>query len=181
MRCVLGKVRSAVGRFARDEGGSATMEFAVVLPFFVIIVFMFAEVGVLAGRTILMKRGVSIAIRDVQLGLNPTADINQFRDSVCRNAFLINSCQQDLFIEMKRIDVTQQASLGDVACVNRVDPSLSPVVTFNKGGTGDIMLVRACLVVDPVFPGTGLAVTLARDASGGYAIVSQTAFMNEPK
>ena len=42
------------------------------------------------------------------------------------------------------------------------------------------MLVRACILVKPVFPGAGIGADLARQLNGEYAIVATSAFMNEP-
>lgn len=172
--------RAALGRFVRDTSGAPTLEFAVILPFLVIIIFMFAEVGVFAGRTILLKRGVNVAIRDVQIAADPLAGIDQFKQTVCRNAFLITNCSQNLMVEMRPITQIGSPSFGAAGCVNRVDPDLSPVVEFTQGSPNEIMFVRACLSVDPVFPSTGLGVGLQWDSSGGYYIVASTAFMNEP-
>jgi len=169
-----------VRRFASDTHGAASMEFAVVFPFFVILLFMSGEVGVLAGRTVLFKRGVDIAAREVRLGFNPGADVEQFKRTVCAYAFLINTCEQDLKVEMVRINSTIGQDRGAVVCRNRVDPDLEPVTTYTRGKTDDIILIRACLIVDPVFPGTGLGASLARtELGGGYAIVALNAFMNE--
>lgn len=168
-------------RFARDDTeGAATLEFVLLLPFFLTIVFMTAEVGILTGRTVLLKRGVSIAIRDIQLGINASADPQQFRETVCRNAFLIDTCIEDLKVEMVDISDTIGQDRGAIACRNRVDADLEPLTVYEPGTTDDIILVRACLLVNPVFPGTGLGAALAKDElGGGYAIVALTAFMNE--
>lgn len=168
-------------RFLRDETGSATMEFAVVLPFLVLIVFMFAEIGILTGRTALMKRGVSIAIRDVRLGLNPNADVAQFRNTVCANAFLIDECNDELTVDVQPLSQVAytQGTKQTVVCRNREDPDSTPQTDFNQGVEGEIMLVRACLIVDPVFPGTGFGAGLAWEPGGGYWITAITAFMNE--
>ncbi len=42
------------------------------------------------------------------------------------------------------------------------------------------MFVRACMIVDPIFPGLGITLGLQRDNSGGLQMVTYTAFMNEP-
>jgi len=42
------------------------------------------------------------------------------------------------------------------------------------------MYVRACVVVDPLVPGIGLALHLPLDPTGGLAMVSYGAFTNEP-
>ncbi|MEM6972736.1 MAG: hypothetical protein AAF577_08015 [Pseudomonadota bacterium] len=43
------------------------------------------------------------------------------------------------------------------------------------------MFVRACLLIDPFFPGSAIAADLARDSTGALAITATTAFMNEPE
>lgn len=175
------RLTKTLRQFARDDTqGAATLEFVLLLPFFLIIVFMTVEVGILTGRTVLLKRGVSIATRDIQLGINQTVDEEQFRRTVCSNAFLIDTCFADLKVEMIRIDNTIGQNRGAVACRNRIEPDLEPAVAFEAGGSDDIILVRACLIVDPVFPGTGLGASLARDElGGGYAIIAKSAFQNE--
>ena len=54
------------------------------------------------------------------------------------------------------------------------------MISFDPGTRSEIMVIRACLIVDPIFPGMGLGAMLPVDASGGYSIVMQSAFMNEP-
>jgi hypothetical protein len=68
---------------------------------------------------------------------------------------------------------------GGANCIDRTS-DVDPVITFVPGARSEIMFVRACLIVDPIFPGMGLGAQLPVDASGGYAIVVQSAFMNEP-
>ena len=55
-----------------------------------------------------------------------------------------------------------------------------PVVTFNPGSRSEIMFMRACVVIDPLMPGMGLGLHLPKDTSGGFALVSYSAFVNEP-
>ena len=42
------------------------------------------------------------------------------------------------------------------------------------------MIVRACAVFEPLFPTTGLGLRMPRVNSSDYAIVSMSAFVNEP-
>jgi len=55
-----------------------------------------------------------------------------------------------------------------------------PVVAFDTSQPNRIMLVRACLIVDPVFPGTGFLAELPSVVGGGYAVTVQAAFISEP-
>ncbi|MEM6666880.1 MAG: hypothetical protein AAF638_10800 [Pseudomonadota bacterium] len=181
--------RSVLQRFIKDDGGMASLEFAVALPFVVIIMCMAAEIGILTGRTVLLKRGVDIAIRDVRLGAYNTVGDAAFRRTICANAFLIDTCERDLTIDMTPIQAAAlDGSLRQtVVCRNREDEDATPVTDFDPGLEGSIMLVRVCLVVDPVFPGTALGAGLnwQRGAgtdvepTGGYWITAITAFMNE--
>ncbi|MEM7056210.1 MAG: TadE/TadG family type IV pilus assembly protein [Pseudomonadota bacterium] len=179
-----GRNKSRVAAFFRDTSGAATLEFVVLVPFLMIVVFMFAEVGILTGRTVLMKRGVSIAARDIRLGLVDPTNIQSFRNTVCREAFLINSCYTELQLEIFPIDpASTQDRLTQVQCANRFPADGQPVLPatrYNVGIDGDIMIIKACLVVDPVFIGTGMAagLTLA-DGQPGYYIIVKSAFMRE--
>ena len=66
-------------------------------------------------------------------------------------------------------------------CINRENEDWTPSTTFDPGAREQIMLVRACLLVKPVFPGAGIGADLSRELNGEYAIVATSAFQNEPK
>lgn len=167
----------AIRRFFFNRDGATTTEFAVAFPFFMWILFMFTEIGVLTLRTAMLKRGLSIATRDVRVGDPAVLTLSGFRTSVCNNAFFLQDCADSLLIEMTKIE---NANLATFNCVNRADETLTPATTFNPGKPDEIMLVRACILVKPVFPGAGIGADLARQLNGEYAIVATSAFMNEP-
>lgn len=183
------RIRSAVSTFFRDTSGAATLEFVVLVPFLMIVIFMFAEIGILTGRKVLLKRGVSIASRDIRLG--DTLDETAFRTTVCENAFLINSCIDELRVEMIPHDVAAgQNPNATVYCPNRFpEPDAEPPVNnYTNGVDGDIMIIKACLIVNPVFPGAAFAAGLPwawlepglTSADGaGYAIIARSAVMVE--
>ncbi len=49
------------------------------------------------------------------------------------------------------------------------------------GTSNEMMLIRACVMLDPIFPTTGMGFHLPMDGTGAYALVSSTAFVNEPR
>lgn len=183
------KIKSTVSAFCRDTSGAATLEFVVLVPFLMIVIFMFAEIGILTGRKVLLKRGVSIAARDIRLG--NTVDEEAFRRTACRNAFLISSCFNELRVEMVPHDVASgQNPNSNVYCPNRFpDPNdAAPNNNYTNGVDGDIMIIKACLIVNPVFPGAAFAAGLPwawlepglTSADGaGYAIIARSAVMIE--
>lgn len=175
----VGPLRKRLGAFGRDSAGNATMEFVVLFPFLLYMIFSIAEAGVLMTRTVMLDRGLDIAIRDLRLGLTEGVTHDIIKSQVCDAAFLLGRCDDVVLLEVSPLPNATSFPAGEANCIDRTS-TLEPVVSFTPGARSEIMFVRACLVVDPLFPGTGLGAMLRRDASGGYAIVVQSAFMNEP-
>ncbi len=175
------RICSAVLRpFWRNTEGNATMEFMVIVPFLFYIIFSIAEAGVLMVRSVMLDRGLDTAIRDLRLGLTPGIDHDGIKDIICDAAFLLGSCEDVLLLELTPIpNFADSIPATPTSCVDRTS-DIDPVISFNPGVESDVMLVRACIVVDPIFPGMGLGALLPKDDSGGYAITSQSAFVNEP-
>lgn len=164
--------------FAADQAGNATLEFAVLVPWLLYIIFSMGEAGTLMVRSVMLDRGLDIAVRDIRLGLPTRDSVDAIKARVCEGAFLLTNCEDSLLIELRPLnDLT--AFSGQANCVDRTE-TLTPTVTYTPGSNSEIMFIRACIIVDPIFPGMGLGAMLPRDASGGYAIVAQSAFMNEP-
>ena len=172
-------IRDRIAAFARDNGGNATLEFIVLTPFLFYMIFSIAEAGVLMTRTVMLDRGVDIAIRDLRLGLTPGITHDGLKDKICEQAFLLGGCDTGLLLELVTVADAASFPAGETNCIDRTG-EVAPTISFTPGARSEIMFVRACVVVDPIFPGIGLAAMLPADASGGHAIVVQTAFMNEP-
>lgn len=193
-------LRHRFAAFLAQERGNATIEFTVLILPLIFIIFTIAELGVFMTRSVMISRGTDLAIRDVRLGtlpvggtFDPDGDGGQepvqddglpFKQRVCDGAFLITDCVTQLQVEVTELS---DVSLFDSATVQCVDEPAKTTITpvsaasFDPGDPSEIMFVRVCLVVNPLFPGVGLGAQLATDAlSGGYAIVAETAFMNEP-
>ena len=172
----------ATGRAAalwREESGNATIEFIVIFPLLMYFIFSMGEIGVLMTRSMMLSRGIDIAIRDVRLGLTAGITHDDLKVQICDAAFLLGECEDVILLELSPMPNAGSFPTAAVSCVDRTS-DVEPVINFNPGARSEIMLVRACLIVDPVFPGTGIGALLPKDASGGYSIVVQSAFMNEP-
>ncbi len=173
-------LRQAARSLLGDCAGNATIEFVLIAPALFYLVFTIGELGVIMTRSAMLDRGMSVAVRDLRLGLTPGVTHDQIKDRICEAAFLLGSCDEVLMLELVPLPDAASYPPGQVACVDR-SSEITPVTTFNPGARSEIMLVRACLVADPLFPGVGLGAMLPKDASGGYAILAQSAFMNEPE
>ena len=95
---------------------------------------------------------------------------------------MFNNCAANLMIDLQKVSTTTWAlPTNATSCVNNnavIQPPVAPVF----GQQNDLMLVRACIVVDAMFPLTGLGLSLTRTTAngGGYEIVAVSAFANEP-
>ncbi|MEM9043281.1 MAG: TadE family protein [Pseudomonadota bacterium] len=168
-------------RFLANDDGNASIEFVIVFPFFMFLFLSIVEMGFLATRAVLLERGLDMAIRDVRLDLIAELDHEKLKNRVCELSTILTNCDEDLFVELQLFDANASFPQNAAFCQDRSDrESLDPKTNFNPGGRAEIMFVRACMVVDPIVPGTGLGLSLPRDQSGGYQLVTYSAFMNEP-
>ncbi len=165
--------------FIEDQSGNATIEFVMVFPVLMFFVMMVFETGFIATRSVLLERGLDIAARDLRLGTDPTIDHEKLKKLVCENSTILLNCERDLVLEVVEFDINSAYPQNQANCIDRTE-EIEPTITFNPGGRNRIMFVRACMIIDPIFPGLGISLGLRKDNSGGYQLVTYTAFMNEP-
>ncbi|MEZ5752930.1 MAG: TadE/TadG family type IV pilus assembly protein [Paracoccaceae bacterium] len=177
----MNRVLSLFRRFTLNDLGSATVEFVIAVPIVLSMLFTAIDFGAVMLRQVFLDRSVSMAMREVRLGNVTSANIDDFRAAICSGTFLVPNCTSVMTIEMRPIPTDTFAGLtSSTQCVDRA-ASVSPVVDFNPGaGAQELMLLKVCVVVDPFIELTGMVLGMETDASGGYAIVSQAAFANEP-
>jgi hypothetical protein len=168
-----------MGRFIEDQSGNATIEFVIVFPVLMFFVMMVFETGFIATRSVLLERGLDIAARDLRLGTDPTIDHEKLKKLVCENSNILANCERDLILEVVELDINSAYPQNQANCIDRTE-EIEPTITFNPGGRNRIMFVRACMIIDPIFPVLGISLGLRKDNSGGYQLVTYTAFMNEP-
>lgn len=172
-------------RALRREGGAATVEFVMLFPVFMLVAANAIEASLLMTRAVLLDRGLDMAVREIRVNAGAPPSFEEFRASVCRHAVRLTGCEDALRVELARVETTSWGLLDPQArCVDRSE-TIAPVVAiapgdFEHGVANDLMMVRACLVADPLVPNVGLAALLPRDASGGYRLVAVSAFVQEP-
>lgn len=171
--------RHRLRRLRRREEGTATVEFVILFPVFITLVISGFEAGMLMTRQLMLERGLDMTMRSVRLGkVGGTSD--DVKKAICDASIIIPDCMNVVMLEMQKIDKkTWNDPLVGNRCVER-GADVQPKTTFTPGGSGELMIIRACAVFDPMFPATGLGVHLPRDASGGYRLMATSAFVYEP-
>ncbi|MEM6576926.1 MAG: TadE family protein [Pseudomonadota bacterium] len=171
--------------YARDEEGSASVEFVLIFPVYLALMIMSIELGFVTLRGVMLERGMDMVVRDIRLG---TADFlvdgkvqhQEVIDAVCENSLILVDCRNSLRLEMAPSDLRAFSSLDTtVDCTNRAEPS-EPVLELGAPQANELLLLRACLKYDPLFPKTALGSKLKTDDNGQTRIVSTTAFVREP-
>lgn len=164
-------------RFATDAHGGASLEFVLVLPLLFVVMTAYFEVGWHTLRAAMLERGLALAARDIRLGVGPLTH-EAVKAKVCEHAVVLADCERDLLLELDELDLAPGADKTP-NCIDRTG-RIEPKIEFDPGGRNRVMHIRACMIVDPLLPGIGVGLGLALDASGGYQLLADTAFMNEP-
>ncbi|WP_322892771.1 MULTISPECIES: TadE/TadG family type IV pilus assembly protein [unclassified Yoonia] len=168
-------------QFCRDESGTSTIEFVIIAPVFFMFLFMGVELGMVMTRQAMLDRAVDISIRALRLGNIQDPTLAKLRRSICASTSIIQDCEQNLLLELRRVSTTTwDFPTAPPACIDRTE-EIAPVTQITGGGSHDLMILRACLIIDPIFPTSQLGLRLPLDASGGYQMFATSAFVNEPR
>ena len=179
-RTAFGRIGGFMKRGFLSEAGTASMEFVIVVPVIMMIFMASIESGAFMTRLIMLERSVDNVMRSLRLGQinNPTPAL--LKSQICDGSVIMKDCAANITIDLQPVSTTTWGfPANSPECVNR-DQNISPPTTFNPGVQHEIMMVRVCVIQEAIFPLVGLGLKLSRDASGGYALATTTAFVNEP-
>ena len=174
------KLIKRLKRAATGDDGSASIEFVILFPAIMTIFLSSFEVSIYLTRAVLLDRALDLNVRLLRLGSLEPATSEELKTRVCNDALIFKNCPNAIMIELTEISTASwNLPAAQMTCVNR-DEEIQPVVAFDFGGLNDLMLVRACTVLDPFFGTTPLVMGLPLDASGGYTVAAASTFVNEP-
>ncbi len=171
------KLRSA---FLREDGTS-TVEFVIVVPTFLLIFVSIFELGMAMTRLTMLEHSLDVTMREIRIGTNQTFTHDAIRDEICKNAGYLRDCQTGLQVEMIKIDREDWIMPSrEATCIDQSPGAARPVIRLDNGAPSDVMFIRACFVVEPLFPTFGLGAIVETDAAGNMHLVANSAFAQEP-
>ncbi|MEL0436127.1 TadE/TadG family type IV pilus assembly protein [Phycobacter sp. K97] len=172
---------SALRLFRQREDGNATLEFAIIIPAFLMILMSTVELGLVNIRQSQLERALDQTVRGIRLSTGAVAQHDQIRDEVCSRSGFIDNCATSLRLEMVRLDPFNWTGVSaEPDCVNRVE-EVQPVRTFTSGQSNQLMLIRACMKFKPIFSDWGLGGSMGKDADGRVSLFAASAFVQEPR
>lgn len=177
IRALLSRLR----RYRRSDDGSATIEFAITFPSLLFLVLSSVELGFVTLQHAMLERAMDMTVRDIRLGTGTAPQHDEIKDRICARAGFIADCSDNLRLEMIQVDPRAWASPpANPDCTDQSE-DVEPVRNFINGQNNELMILRACAKIEPVFPTTGLGANMAKDGAGFYALVSTSAFVQEPQ
>ncbi|MGI9367804.1 MAG: TadE/TadG family type IV pilus assembly protein [Ruegeria sp.] len=152
------KIVAKARRFCRGEGGNPTVEFMLIFPAFIWLTYSGVEFGILAFKHANLERALDETIRDVRLNKleKYTTNTSQgwthdlLKSIVCDKA-IIPDCAENIALEMTPIDQFLMFDLEmEPYCVD-TPKDVRPSQTFNPGAPNELMIIRACHEVKPLW------------------------------
>ncbi len=172
---------TALRRFRHREDGNATLEFAIIIPAFLMILMSTVELGLVNIRQSQFERALDQTIRGIRLSTGAVPQHDEIRDEVCARSGFIDNCATSLRLEMVRLDPFNWTGVSaEPDCINRIE-EVQPVRNFIAGQSNQLMLVRACMKFKPVFSDWGLGASMGKDADGRVSLFAASAFVQEPR
>ena len=166
--------------FRRDEDGNATVEFAILFPFFIFMFCAAVELGMITFRHSMLERGLDLAVRDVRLTTGANFQHNDIKDMTCQYAGFLPDCDTKLHLEMQPLDMRNFTAPSTAARCTDITQVTNPIRQFRNGQQNEMMILRACYVFKPVFPLTGLGRHLDWDGNNNAWMTATSAFVQEP-
>lgn len=174
-------LKAQIKRFARAEDATATMEFVICFPVIMILFIAAFETSMIMTRQVMLERTLDQTVRVLRLANGVTVDANDIRNGICANTSLLPNCGELLTIDLRRVDrQTYAVPSNQDLCIERADVTATLNNQFTVGEDNDLMLVRACMIIDRILPLSGWGLNLTRDDSGGLHMMASNIFVNEP-
>ncbi len=172
-------------RFAGDRSGAAAVEFSMVAPIFLLMMFSTFEVGWFFYANSIVDASVSEAARLVKTGqIQQLAGTEQQKfdviyDTVCDVLDTFGACSTRLTVEVQTY-ATFNALAADSTPPTCADapPADISAIPFTPGDELQIVRVRICYIYDTINPAIGINVS--EPGTSKRRLVSSMIFRNEP-
>ncbi len=183
--------RRAYSGIRANQRGSAAVEFALVAPLFLALVFSILEAGWFFFVNSAVEQANATAARLIRTGQaqnaadadgNPIYSKDAFYNEICRVVSTFGDCDKALTVDVSRFASFDAlaADISNPVCRDQDDPTIqgAQFSASDYGAQNEIIRVRVCYLYKPVNPALGLKITT--NTHGFKELVAQSIFRNEP-
>jgi Flp pilus assembly protein TadG len=168
---------SLLRRFRRNGDGSAVVEFALVAPMFIALLFAIIETALMFFASQVLETVTQDSARVIMTGQAQNASYTQaqFKSLVCTKVVALFDCVNGI-----TVDVQSYTQFSNVNVANPIDASknFTNPSNYNPGGPGDIVVVRVFYQWPILVTRFGYDIS---NLAGSKRLLSATAaFQNEP-
>jgi len=168
---------AALRRFRRNRNGSAAVEFAMVAPMFIGLLFAILESAMVFLASQVLETVTQDSARMIMTGQEQSNGKTQadFKSVVCGKVNALFDCVNGI-----TVDVESFPQFGTVALASPIDVNgnYTPPNNYLPGGPGDIVVVRL-FYQWPIFV-TSLGFNLSDVSAHKRILTATAAFQNEP-
>lgn len=163
----------SIKRFLRSDRGDSTPVFVIGFPIVFFFFMAILELTFLMMRSTMLQRGLDITLREVRLGnmVNPNAAT--LEQAICNEISVFDDCTRSLTLEFTRVNTATFAMPAPLSpCVERTPAMMQARASdvYVTGAPNELMVVRACVLVDTITPYLGTF----------FDLTARSAFVNEP-
>jgi Flp pilus assembly protein TadG len=170
-----------IRRLLRRDDGASTMEFVITFPVVMMLFIAVFETSMIMTRQVMLERTLDQAVRILRLADGLVVTPEDIRTAICDNTSLLPDCRTLLTIDLRPVErSTYAVPSNQEMCIERADTSATLSNEFSSGSDNELMMVRACFIVDRILPFSGFGLNLTRDDSGGLHMMAASIFVNEP-
>ena len=167
--------------FHKNKKGSAAVEFAVIVPVFLGLMFSIFEVGWFYFANATVSAATTKASRLVRTGQAQQANMTkqEFFDEVCNVVQYFGDCSEKLTVDVAMFAdfAALAADTSTATCGDAPEEDLSNI-PYAPGVGSQIVRVRICFLYKTINPAIG--VNLTEEGSTERRITSTLVFQNEP-
>lgn len=159
-------------RIRRNEAGSLSVEFALLAPAFLILLFGIIESGLMLFNSIIMEGAAQEAARQVRTGVvqNSGDPETAFKTLLCDNLYSVVSCASLTYV-VEKFPTFAASSMTDMFDAN----GNVRAATYADTEPGDVVIVRVAMNWTFITPLIGYAY-----GTDTMQLISTVVFRNEP-
>jgi len=174
-------------QFRRSEDGLVAFDFVLWVPFFLFIMVMGIEVGLIGVKHVKLERSMDATVRWVRLNTGATPTHDDLKAMIC-STNPVPSCTENVQLEMVKMNLRDWQNLPETySCVDRSE-TVEAMDQLSLGMDNELMVLRVCAEFSNFMPSSGLYDKfLGTNSSfvsseGDYrSIRKTTAFVQEPR